>query len=852
MADYDRPHINIERLITPHSYTAHQPKGSRSYARNRAQHGARLSDGLIASFAAADERRPSAEKHPSGIEPGEGAFVTIELSPSARELPIEKPDRGLRQSAAGEDQERRTMVLHLKDQSTRDYLSERVERYRRGRNPKGPNPPLASEMEPIDDFLPTKILDVWREDPAALPPETSTQVWWGLWCWEDLTDDVTDVAVALGIQVAPQDRWSTFPDIRIVPVYATRTQVQAMLDIGRPGLAEIGFATDDPAILVDLSGEEQDGLVEDFASRVQWPGVDVPAVCLLDTGVNRSHPLIEPALAPEDVQALVEDWQGDDHYGGLGHGTPMAGLALHGDLTGPLADQSTPVLHHRIESVKFLPPVPRAENDHANYGAITQAAVALAEENQPNRRRIICSATTNDFRRGHRGDRPTRWSAAIDEIAAGVDAAEDEEPPRRLFVQSIGNIGHDDDWSNIGDVTSHPGEDPAQAWNALTIGGLTLKNEIDDHDQGTWFPCADVGELSPYSRTSCDWPNSTTPVKPELVFEAGNRAVTALKDQVSDAMQSLSLVSTGKGGQGDALVPFHATSAATAQAARMAAQISSEHPDFWPETVRALMVHSARWTTPMMAEVANANGMTGRSALRRKFGYGQPDLPRALASASNDLALFSQAYINPYDRPGISKRNPDQRVGGITFGNAHYYDLPWPTQVLEQLENSPVKLRITLSYFVEPYPLKGSMLDPARYRSFGLRFDLKRRRETDNEFQRRFNSEMGDRASGGEGDPDWDFGPKAVSAGSLHCDTWTGTAVELASRDQLAIYPVMGWWRDRPSQERYMDKARYALIVTLEAPEAGVDLQAHVAATVDAMIAAKIATQADVLIDVRT
>lgn len=849
MADYDRPHIRIEPLLTPHSYTAHQPKGGRTFARNRAQHGERLSNGLIASFNVGDERRPSSDEHPPGIEPGEGTFVTVELNASAREINIEKPEKGLRQSAAGEDHNRRTMVLHLEDQSARDYLTERVDRYRSGPLTERGNPPLASEMEPIEAFSPTQLLDIWREEPAALPQVEGMQVWWGLWCWEDFTDDVADVAVALGMQVAPQDRWSAFPDIQIVPVYATRMQVQAMLDIGRPGLAEIGFATDNPAILVNLSGEEQDGLAYDLASRIQWPGADVPAVCLLDTGVNRGHPLIEPALAAEDAQALEEDWQGDDHYEGLGHGTPMAGLALHGDLTGSLADGSTPVLRHRLESVKFLPPVPRAADDPANYGAITQAAVALAEERQPDRRRIICSAATNDLRRG---DRPTRWSAAIDEIAAGADADEGEEPPRRLFVQSIGNIGHADDWSSIEDGALHAGEDPAQAWNALTIGGLTFKNEIELKDRGFWFPCADVGELSPYSRTSCDWPNSTTPIKPELVFEAGNRAVTALKDRVSDGMPSLSLISTGKGGTADTLVPFQATSAATAQAARMAAQITAEHPNLWPETVRALMVHSARWTSPMMAEVGKSNGMTERSALRRKFGYGQPDLPRALASASNDLALLSQAYIQPFDRPNVSKRDPNQRVGGITYGKAHYYDLPWPVEVLERLENSPVKLRITLSYFVEPYPLKGSMLDPARYRSFGLRFDLRRRRDTDEEFYSRFNSEFGERISGGESDPNWDFGPKSIAAGSLHCDTWNGTAIELASRNKLAIYPVMGWWRDRASQQRYLDKARYALVVTLEAPEAGVDLQAHVAATADAMIAARVAARAEAQIEVGT
>ncbi len=247
--------------MAQHSYTAHQPLGGRTYARNRAQHGARLSDGLVASFKAAEERRPPAEALPPGIEVGDGAFVTIELSPSARELDIEKPDRGLRQSAAGEDQNRRTMVLHLEDQSARDFLVERVDRYRSAPLTDAGNPPLASEMEPIEDFLPTQLLDVWREDPAAIPSEDSAQVWWGLWCWEDFTDDVTNVAAALGMQVAPQDRWSTFPDILIVPVYATRTQVQAMLDIGRPGLAEPGL------------------FIQFFSGRLRAPESTVESIC---------------------------------------------------------------------------------------------------------------------------------------------------------------------------------------------------------------------------------------------------------------------------------------------------------------------------------------------------------------------------------------------------------------------------------------------------------------------------------------------------------------------------------------------------------------------------------------------
>ena len=180
MADYDRPHINIAPFLTPASFTAHQPTGGLTFARNRAQHGARLSDGLFASFDAAEQRRPGADQHPPGVQSSEGAFVTIELDPAAREIDIEKPECGIRQSAVGEEQNRRTMVLHVEDQLARDYLAERVERYRAGYLTDAGNPPLAPEMEPIRDFTPTQLVDLWREDPAALPEVGHLEAWWGL------------------------------------------------------------------------------------------------------------------------------------------------------------------------------------------------------------------------------------------------------------------------------------------------------------------------------------------------------------------------------------------------------------------------------------------------------------------------------------------------------------------------------------------------------------------------------------------------------------------------------------------------------------------------------------------------
>lgn len=846
MSDYDRPHIDISPLLNDTPYTAHQPVIPRQYERNRDQHGPKLSSGLAASLIAADDRKRHARDIAPELSADEGVFVTVELHPDARGTVVQPPSEGSRQSSESYSEDgRHTVVLHIPDATARSKLTAAVEKYATGDlSEKTSRAPLATRIEPIEGFQPTDVLDLWRDDPATIPVADGPPAWWALWCWEDFTDDVLEVAERLEMNVAPEGRWSHFPDVVVVPVKGTHGQIQSLIDLGRPGLAELGHATDDPAVLVELSGHDQDALVEDLARRIIWPGRDVPAVCLLDTGVNRAHPLIEPALSEQDTQAVDPSWGGDDHHR-PGHGTPMAGLALHGDLTGPLADSSTLELSHRLESIKVLPPdnLVRADEDDVNYAAIIEQAVSKAEERNPTRKRTICSAVTN---RNRTGDRPSLWSSAIDGISAGVDAAEGEEPPRRLFIQAIGNIPHSSRWATIEDPTKHSGEDPSQAWNALTVGGVTFKGDIAARDRSEWSAGVEVGNSSPYGRTSSQWPDGSQPVKPEVVFEAGNRAINLVGDDVVDGMATLSDLSTGKGGAGDAIMPFYATSGATAHASRMAARIMAEHPDYWPETVRALMVHSAKWTPQMRAELDEATGMTGKKALRRKFGYGVPDLKRALASASNDLALVSQAFIQPYDRPGRAVRG-GRPIGPVGFGRAHYYKLPWPTDLLEQLENTMVRLKVTLSYFVEPYPLSGSMVDPAKYRSFGLRFDLKRKQETESSFKRRRNAAAGSRPVSDGGDEGWLFGERSVAAGSLHSDVWSGPAVELASRDQLCIYPVMGWWRDRVSQNRYHDKARYALVMTLEAPEVEVDLQAQVAAVARSMV--RVGTPVDIELD---
>jgi Subtilase family len=500
----------------------------------------------------------------------------------------------------------------------------------------------------------------------------------------------------------------------------------------------------------------------------------------------------------------------------------MAGMALHGELTAVLGDQAVRTLTYRLESVKLLPPPGFDPNDPNSYGVITQAAIVLPEIQEPDRRRIFCMAVTNE---NVSGATATTWSAAIDQAAIGrmigddVDAEGEEsqgERPARLIILSAGNTPAETDYAKRRPQDDFPVEDPAQSWNALTIGGYTDLVDVSDDGYEDWEPMVGAGQLSPHSRTSVTWPQGLSPFKPELVLEAGNRAVNPARTEML-TLGSLSLLTTGSEAAMP-LVSFEGTSASAAQAARMAIRLAAEHPDYWPETIRGMMVHSAEWTAPMLEALTGRPGKRARYELARRFGYGVPSLDRANASALNHLALFAQKEIQPF-----------RMNKGRKFNECHYYELPIPSQVLEELENEVIEMKVTLSYFIEPNPGLAANVDAQRYQSHGLRFDHQRQNESVRRFKQRVNPS--ERASpslrpagSAAADARWMFGEDSISAGSLHCDVWTGPAIELLNRATLCIKPVNGWWRNRASKEICNRKSRYALIVTVKAQNPDLDI----------------------------
>jgi hypothetical protein len=232
-----------------------------------------------------------------------------------------------------------------------------------------------------------------------------------------------------------------------------------------------------------------------------------------------------------------------------------------------------------------------------------------------------------------------------------------------------------------------------------------------------------------------------------------------------------------------------------------------------------LIVHSAKWTRPMEAHLRGAGGKRGRAKLVRRYGFGVPNLDRALKSANDALTLVAQSTIHPFSEGKMREM--------------HVHQLPWPKDALEELGETAVRVRVTLSYFIEPNPGRRGWLRRHRYASYGLRFDLKYPTETSDEFRKRLNQraldEDEDKPATDSGAASWYLGELARNKGSIHSDIWVGTAADLAERGWVGIYPVSGWWKDQPKRDRSANGARYALVLSIETEAEGVDIWTPVA-----------------------
>lgn len=713
------------------------------------------------------------ERERTGMPSANGIYVDLEMQHNFVQDQYAKREGATIMKVSPKREDGNVDVTVFVKKEKKDWLSKKAETYKRQDTVKG-HPKFAATIVPIANVTTADIYSLYTsvDEFNAIPDDSACP--YEIWVYRNIAYDYEQIKrtlcrIGFEVNANPLD----FESVSVWLVNGTKAQLQ-----------ELPYALDyiegvrpyhQPSILVGgrVNNREWNSLLESAVPlAIDDKSVQVG---LLDSGVNNSHALLSGALPDGRMSAAINVQDPIDH---TFHGTDMAGLILYGDLT-DVAYQRRDIepVSHILSSVKIFEDGHQTDADF--YGAIIEDSINQATGFGAN---IHCMAVTDED--SYDGT-ATSSSAALDMSIYNNGNCD------RLVVVSAGNIESLDVDSEdyLASCKANAVKSPAQAWNALTVGAYTEKTICNDN---SYKAIAAPGGVSPYSRSSWMWHNKRN--KPEIVMEGGN----VVSDQYGATWShnEVSLVTTSA----DLSVPleaFQATSAATALAARLAARIKTNNPMISMLSVRGLMVHAAHWTD----EMNRIQNLDERMSL---CGYGVPDEELALFSNEKYTTYIFENSLVPFVEVDGSRR----------YNQLHYYALPWPSEVLIQMGEEKVRMRITLSYYVQPSPSLAGKNNKYRYPSATLHFDVKRTTETTEEFLSRHNSNDGEKTTDNDTNR-WTIKQTRRARGTIQSDWIECTATELSDLDQIVVLPSQGWWKER--KLRNVDNLiKYSLIVSIE------------------------------------
>jgi hypothetical protein len=382
-------------------------------------------------------------------------------------------------------------------------------------------------------------------------------------------------------------------------------------------------------------GEILSGSVSNFPP-VEKPNEVGPRLCVLDSGIVSSHPLLAPFVGFEEAFLTAVSTVADQH----GHGTRVAGIAVYGDV------------RRCIEEKKFQSPITlfsgrilneRNELDDEKL-FITQIREALETfTKEP----YECRIFNLSFGRREPWDKgkQTLWGEALDNLAREYKV---------LFVVSSGNntsfettlrsddsaekqlmLYHGclltDDWRLC---------DPATSALALTVGAIT-DHDIPISDDDIKRAVANKNQPSPFSRSG---PGVLNAMKPDFVDNGGNlvfKGYGSMRQIGRDPL--VSVISLHREPTERLFSVDIGTSLAAPRLSRIAALTEwqlwrdlGERPD--PNLVRAVMATAA--SIP-----EEAKRLFGSDEVFRACGYGRVNSEDAIQSRLNRVLLCAQSEV---------------------------------------------------------------------------------------------------------------------------------------------------------------------------------------------------------------
>lgn len=356
---------------------------------------------------------------------------------------------------------------------------------------------------------------------------------------------------------------------------------------------------------------------------------------------------------------------------------------------------------------------------------------------------------------------------------------------------------------------------PAQASNALTVGAFTARVELpnDKEYAEARVVATKPGGISPYTSTGLvgnEWP-----VKPDVVAEGGNLAISGTLTEAT--VPTLSALTTSyRHTHGSPVGLMSMTSEASARTAHLAAHVWTLEPKLLPETVRGLIVHSASWSKAMFEDFPGLNDRL------QACGYGVTNEPLASECAQGVATIVVEDTMPNAVIEEVAKKTQPKKATTKTTEpkirrKVKLYRVPLPESLLSDADPD-VELRVTLSYFTEP-----NKFGRRTYHGLDLKWDMQGPQEPEEAFLKRINALK--RPTDADGKRlkvaktksfEWDVGIERRSRGTVQSDRWHGKMSALVGDKLIAIVPVLGWWDQRKSLKT--QAMTFSLIVSVLGP----------------------------------
>lgn len=363
--------------------------------------------------------------------------------------------------------------------------------------------------------------------------------------------------------------------------------------------------------------------------RVLSPPPDAAKVCVIDSGIQENHRLLEVAIDKLNSKSYVDaDSSTADYVRQSGHGTKVAGAILY---PGNIPAEGIVQLETIIQNARIL------DKDNS----------IATEKFEPNLMRQIVDdfSTTKIFnlsvaeKNSIQGNHMPVLAAAIDKLIHERDI---------LFIISSGNIRIFPDstseisiYEHLSAGTDYPQyllepnskiANPAVSSFAITVGSIAKFNFEDDD----YKSLAGKERISPFSRAGLGMWGC---VKPDVVEFGGDLLInkTSLQLTTRESLMPELVNCTLYGAK--TVGRDCGTSFSAPKVAYIASKLMTEHPKESAQMYRALIIQSAR-----LPEFCFDNPT---SEDFRLYGYGIPNIERAVSNSESRITFIQEGRIEP-------------------------------------------------------------------------------------------------------------------------------------------------------------------------------------------------------------